>query len=368
MPSARDTYQSLVLSIVAELEKGVMPWRRPWVVQRPSNLFTRKPYTGINVLALMHAAEQRGFRSASWLTECQARRRGGHVLAAETGRPASIVMLYTRPQAVTSRGGERKVVRVLTGRSFPVYNLEQTRGLGRLEEVAITLDLFHQGAERLAGGWNGAPAVIADPSRAFYSATRDLIAMPDRSQFDSGGAYFATLFHEMIHATGHPSRLARETFLDGKDKFGTEEYAFEELIAELGAAFLCSEAGIGNVGLQNNASYIESWLTVLRRDRNKLSLAAFLAERASDLVLGRVSGGVRNAAGDEQGQAPAAAPAELAAAPAADFAREAWAPAAPLRSKVVPIRGTAAKKAYAGALARGAAGADCWQRSASRSR
>jgi len=299
MPSARDTYRTLVHSIVAELERGVMPWRRPWVVERPSNLFTRKPYTGINVLALMHAAQQRGYRSASWLTECQARRRGGHVLATEVLRPASIVMLYMRSQTVTARHGQHKVARILTGRSFPVYNLEQTRGLGRLEEPAATMDLFHQGAERVAGGWKGAPAVIADSARAFYSATRDVIAMPGRGQFGNGGAYFATLFHEMIHATGHPSRLGRETFLDGKGDFGTEAYAFEELIAELGAAFLCSEAGIGNVGLQDNAAYIESWLTVLRRDRNKLSLAAFLAERASDLVLDRVSGGQRVAGNAE---------------------------------------------------------------------
>lgn len=320
MPSGREAYSAIVSAVLGQLEQGVMPWRRPWVVQRPTNLFTRKPYTGINVLALMRAAEVRGFRSSSWITANQARRRGGRILDAEVDRPAYVAMMYMTTFVATTRHGERIPVRRLTGRCCPVYNLEQTRGLGRLEPAAPNLLLWNHACEDIVRSWGDAPRVVPDRAAAFYRPSDDVVAMPDASQFSTSAAYYATLFHELVHATGHRSRLARWTGSDAGMRFGEEGYAFEELVAELGSAFLCSEAGIGNVGCQDNAAYIDSWLRVLRKDRGKLFLAAFQAERACDLVLGRVTGGRRAAPGapeDPSGpprEAPAAEPAWRATA------------------------------------------------------
>jgi len=295
MPTAPETYSALVLDILDELERGEMPWRRPWAVEKPSNLFTRRNYSGINALALMLAAQRRGYRSSVWTTAIQARERGGYVLPDELDRPVHIAMMYMRSFVTTSKSGQRVTVRKLAGRSYPVYNLEQTRGLGRLVRPGRNLELWNLQCDRLVREWKDAPRVVAHPDRAFYRCREDVIAIPDRDCFESDSHYYATLFHELIHATGHPARLNRESFRPPGADFGSEVYAFEELVAELGAAFLCSETGIGNATMQDNAAYIGAWLKTLRRDKRKLFLASFLAERACDLVMGRVSGGRRDA-------------------------------------------------------------------------
>ena len=293
MPSARETYAALVTDIIQQLEAGVMPWRRPWAVQRPTNLYTRKAYTGINVLALMNSATRRGYRSPSWITENQALDRGGRILPSEIDDPTFIAMMYTTKFTVLSKAGAPVVLRRLSGRSFPVYNLEQTRGLGRLEPAARNLDLWNQGCERIVEAWTGAPPIVYNQTGACYWPVEDKIGMPDLEQFHSSAAYYATLFHEMIHATGHPSRLnrggVRPPYPDPHDSL----YATEELIAELGSAFLCSDAGIGNASLQDNASYISSWLGALSENRTHFFFAAWQAERACEHVLGRVAPGKR---------------------------------------------------------------------------
>ena len=293
MPSARETYAALVTDIIQQLEAGVMPWRRPWAVQRPVNLYTRKAYTGINVLALMNSAARNGYRSPSWITENQALDRGGRILPSELDAPTFIAMMYTTKFTVLSKTGAPVVLRRLTGRSFPVYNLEQTRGLGRLEPAARNLDLWNQGCERIVEAWADAPPITYNQTGACYWPAEDKIGMPDFEQFHSSAAYYATLFHEMIHATGHAKRLnrsgVRAPYPDRTDSL----YATEELVAELGSAFLCSDAGIGNASLQDNASYISSWLGALSENRNIFFFAAWLAERACDHVLARVTGGKR---------------------------------------------------------------------------
>ena len=322
MPSAPETYAALVTAILAQLERGEMPWRRPWAFDRPGNLFTRRSYTGINVLALMLAAQERGYRSSLWTTATQAMERGGRVLAGELERPVHIAMMYMKSFTTTSGRGQRVVVRKLAGRSYPVYNLEQTRGLGRLVRPGRNLELWNLECDRIVRAWPGAPRLVPDPERAFYRPADDVVAIPDRDCFESDSRYYATLFHELIHATGHPTRLNRESFRSPAIDFGSEAYAFEELVAELGAAFLCSETGIGNATMQDNAAYIGGWLKVLRRDRKKLFLAAFLAERACDLVLGRVSGGKREVEAPDPGAQGAANMERAVAQPAMQAARQ----------------------------------------------
>ena len=156
MPTGPETYAALVTAILAQLERGEMPWRRPWAVERPSNIFTRRNYSGLNVLALMLAAQERGYRSSLWTTEIQARERGGHVLAGELAHPVHIAMMYMKSFTATSKSGQRIDVRKLAGRSYPVYNIEQTRGLGRLVRPGRNLELWNLECERLVSAWQDA--------------------------------------------------------------------------------------------------------------------------------------------------------------------------------------------------------------------
>jgi antirestriction protein ArdC len=283
MPSGKVVYRDLVDTVLADLERGVMPWRKPWVVRRPTNLFTRLPYGGLNQLLLAEKAAGRGFTSHFWLTARQALQRGGVLRAGEESKPVMACSMYW--YQYMSRGVPRWG---FGGKSFALYNVDQTFGLGRLLPNDAQLSLWTPGpAEAIARKWEDAPQVRSHPSGAFYSPTADRIAMPPRETFVVENEYYATLFHEMVHATGHRSRLGRLGLPERDSSFGSPDYAFEELVAELGAKFLCAEAGIANECAQNNSSYIGNWLQTLRNDRRQLHVAASHAERACDLILGR---------------------------------------------------------------------------------
>ncbi len=287
MANGTPAYSALVDEVINMLECGEMPWRKPWVVERPRNLFTRKAYHGSNVLALTLVASKRGYVSNWWLTERQAIKRSGCVRAEELDHPASISMMYWHPYMTLSKLGKPVRVSVLRGRDYRVYNIEQTRGLGRLLPEQMSLELWPSKARHIVDTWREAPTLTTDPQRAFYSPARDVIALPPAESFTSTSEYYSTLFHEMVHSTGHCSRLGRYKSVDTDNRFGSESYAFEELVAELGAVFLCAEAGLANQTLQNNAAYIGSWLHVLRRNKSKLFIASVQAEHACNFVLGR---------------------------------------------------------------------------------
>ena len=296
-----NVYEIITERILGKLEEGTVPWRKPWQggeAGMPRNLQTGHPYRGINVFLLAAA----GYASSYWLTFRQARQRGGSVRAGEHGTPVVFWKWHhAQEQDAEDRRRQRRIPFL---RYYTVFNLEQCDGVS----VPVTsMPPQHelspiQRCEEVVAGMPDAPAIQRGRTKAAYLPTRDTILMPARSAFESAEAYYATLFHELAHATGHARRLARPAVMDSV-AFGSHAYSKEELVAEMGAAFLCGHTGIEATTLENAAAYIDSWLRVLRGDSRMIVQAATLAQKAADFILGRTSESANDMAEDEHGDA-----------------------------------------------------------------
>ena len=256
--------------------EGCLPWAKPWRVNAPSNVVTGKPYRGINRLLLSVA----GFTDPRFLTFKQALMLGGSVRKGEHGLP----VVYWQFSDVEDETDSRKSKALC--RAYTIFNVEQCEGLNLpvIETPIHSADAI-QAAQILVDGYKDHPAIVHGGEVACYIPSRDRVMMPVREAFESGEAYFGVLAHECIHSTGHESRLQRPGVTD-PISFGSENYALEELIAELGAAFLCAESGIEN-RIEQSAAYIAGWLEALRNDKSLVIKAAGGAQRASDWVRGR---------------------------------------------------------------------------------
>lgn len=279
-----EVVQGIVDQIVADMEKGVCPWEKPFTGGMPVNATTKKSYRGVNVWILWAEMLRRGFTVGSWVTYHQAMQAGGWIRRGEVGVP---IVFYT-PYEVVERDGDghahqdvhgrevTKTVRVM--RLYTVFNLEQTGGLDHLKSVGMGGFKPVQEAERVVAA-TGAVILHRDLGRAFYDARQDQIVLPPRERFTSVSGFYGTVFHELAHWTGAPSRLAR----DMKGRQGDEEYAFEELVAEMGAAFTCAYVGIPYS--TQHANYIGSWIKVLKDDKKALFRASAKGQSASDYIL-----------------------------------------------------------------------------------
>lgn len=275
-----DLQQHVTDQIVAILESGTSPWVKPWGSDgssgMPHNHSTKKAYQGVNVLILWAAAAERGFTSSAWLTYKQAQAAGGQVRKGEKGT----TITFYKPIQI-EKEGEQKTIPML--KTFTVFNVDQIDGI----EVAtpeeqpkeFTADQKTEAAVRLFECYRERTGIqfSTGGDRAFYSPSHDTIQMPERSDFTKESGYAATLLHEAVHSTGHRDRLDR---LKDTSKKG---YAFEELVAEIGAAFLCCDLGITNE-LEQHASYIDSWLKALKDDRTLIFKAAAKASKAYELI------------------------------------------------------------------------------------
>ena len=306
-------YEVITGQIVEQLERGVVPWARPWKVDglAPSNLVSRRPYRGINVFLL-------GFRAAStpwWLTFRQAKALGGSVRAGERSTPVIFWRWVDRDERGiegTSSGSERRRERLPVLRYYSVFNLDQTEGIDVAKVPAVDPSAIDDvpTAEEIVARFPDPPAIehLAQP-RAVDRPSPDSVTMPPRSAFERTEGYYSTLFHELTHATGHAKRLARPGFdKNHASPFGSEPYAREELVAELGAAFLCGEAGL-EPDISNSAAYIDHWRQQLSRDSRLVITAAQQAQRAADFILGRVA----RSAEDSESHSVEASPEEEAA-------------------------------------------------------
>jgi antirestriction protein ArdC len=268
---SKDIAQAVTDKIVASLESGVAPWVRPWKAENcglPYNLSSLKTYRGINVALL----SLNPFTSNAWLTYKQAQELGANVRKGEKG---SMIVFY-KPWEIKDKNdpdSEGRMVPVL--RSFVVFNREQIDGLPALPARTEHVRPSHEEANTVL-----AQATIRHGgARAFYTSQGDYIQLPDAGAFNSQPGYYATALHELTHWTGHASRLAREY---GK-RFGDSAYAREELVAEMGAAFLCAHLGID--GRLQHESYIASWIKVLKEDKRAIITAASAAQKAADYCL-----------------------------------------------------------------------------------
>jgi antirestriction protein ArdC len=279
---SRDLFQEITDLITAQLDNGVMPWVKPWregaaavgSATMPHNVKGR-PYRGANAFWLDLIGTSKGYAQPVWLTFNQAREMGGSVRKGEKGTAVFFWKFDKKPDPANP-GKLKDSVMV---RQYIVFNLDQCEGLTVAEPKARTLQERVEAAEALA---EATGAVISyGGARAFYSPHFDSVQMPDRGSFKSADGLYGTLFHELGHWTGHDSRLKR----DFKGRFGSEAYAFEELVAELTAAFICGSQGFTALARPDHASYIDSWLKVLKGDKRAFITAASQAQKAADFIL-----------------------------------------------------------------------------------
>lgn len=284
MSPKKDAYEVVTARIIEALEKGIVPWHKPWknvhADGAPRSLASGKRYRGINVWTLSVTALLEGYSSPYWLTFKQAKERGGTVRKGEHGTQ---IVLWKPIRKTVEENGKREDRKFLLMRYFTVFNADQCDGLSIPEPEVLPEHDPIETAESIARGYVEVE-VKHGGDRACYSPGLDYVAMPQMRQFVSAEAYYGTLFHELAHSTGHESRLARPSLIS-PSPFGSPDYSKEELVAEMASAFLAAEAGI-EPNFQQHAGYIESWLRALKNDRKLLVQAAAAAQKASDYVLG----------------------------------------------------------------------------------
>lgn len=280
--------------IIAELEEGLLPWVQPWgtaaakaPLAMPRNAATSRQYSGINVLILWGAVIQNGFPSQHWLTFRQALSLGGNVRKGEHGTTVVYADRFVpedEKRRARETGEEAAAIPFL--KRFTVFNAAQCEGLP--DDVAVESPppppgLIEPRVEALIAA-TGIDFRIGG-NRAYYVPAQDYVQVPPPQAYFEPINWHRTALHELGHASGHHSRLNRD--LTGS--FGTKKYAFEELVAEMNAAFCCASLGI--VPTVRHADYIGSWLEVLREDNRAIVRAASQASKAADWLLTHLSDG-----------------------------------------------------------------------------
>jgi len=285
-----DIYQRVTDQIVAELENGVRPWLKPWNAEHAAGRITRPlrangvAYRGINILMLWASAVEKGFAAPLWLTYKQAQELGGQVRKGEKGSPVVYANTITRTEqdADTGEDVERNIPFM---KVYTVFNAEQVDGLPAhfyaLQEPALDPVARIEKAETFFAATRA--DIRHGGNQAYYAIGEDRVQMPPFEAFRDAESYYATLAHELTHWTRHPTRLDRSF---GRKKWGDEGYAKEELVAELGAAFLSADLGLTPEPRADHASYIASWLKVLKDDKRAIFTAAAHAQRAADYLIG----------------------------------------------------------------------------------
>jgi antirestriction protein ArdC len=292
----KDIYSKITDQIVAELEKGVRPWLKPWNVEHAERRITRPlrangiPYRGINVVMLWSAAMAKGYAAPQWMTYQQALELNANVRKGETGTQVVYASKITRTET-DDGSGEETERNIPFMKGYTVFNVEQIEGLPaqfypkpepRSEELLRI--------ERAEAFFAATKAVIRHSgTQALYSISSDHVQMPPFELFRDAESYYATLAHETTHWTRHEKRLNREF---GRKRFGDEGYAMEELVAELGSAFLCADLELTPELRDDHASYLASWLKVLKNDPRAIFTAASHAQRAADFLNGLQPGNV----------------------------------------------------------------------------
>jgi antirestriction protein ArdC len=291
--TSTDPYARITGRILADLEKGVRPWTKPWSaehlggrVSRPLRA-TGEAYNGINVLLLWMEATASGFVSPTWMTYRQAQQLGGQVRKGEKGAPVVYFGQLTRDseEAEGDHGAEGAARDVRFLKSYTVFNVAQIDGLPATFDPSEPDAPALPACGRIARAETFFAATGAEVrhggAQAYFALTEDHIQMPPFEAFRDAESYYATLGHETTHWTRTPSRLDRDF---GRKRWGDEGYSREELVAEMNAAFCCASLGI--VPTVRHADYISSWLEVLREDNRAVVRAASQASKAADWILG----------------------------------------------------------------------------------
>ena len=276
---AYSVYGQITDRIIALLAQGTVPWQKPWKIKTglPRNFTSKKPYRGINVFLLIAM----GYESPFWLTFRQASALGGRIRKGEKACP---VIFWKQLKIADEKSEEPKKIPLL--RYYHVFNLAQCEGLDPATVTEDTSAACASKPDAILANMPQPPAIQHGMVRACYYPGIDRVDMPARERFDREGGYFSTLFHELIHSTGHEKRLKRTTLKESTG-YGSNPYCKEELIAEMGAAFLCGQAELAERTVDRSAAYIKHWLEQLQNDQTLIVQAAAQAQKAADYILGR---------------------------------------------------------------------------------
>lgn len=275
----KDMEQEITNDIIALIEGGLVDgkWERPWALVGflPYNALTGKEYRGINMLMGIIAGGGAFATYKQW-QELDAQVTGGSK-GVHMFRPLSIQRKDNNGNPITASDGT--VDTFMLFKAFSVFSQRQQEGWKPAESSAQTFENV-EGAEQAIAA-TGAAIMEGNSDRAFYSPLEDRIQLPAREQFATAAGFYGTALHELVHWTGHSSRLAR----DFSGRFGDDAYAFEELVAELGATFLAAHFGIEQVQDHNHAKYVKGWLRILKGDKKAIRDAASQAQKAVDYIL-----------------------------------------------------------------------------------
>ena len=277
-----DVYQIVTDQIISLLEKGIVPWQKPWTeVGLPANLLSKRQYRGINLWLLLSL----NYEQNLFLTWDQIKGMGASVKKDEKGH---IVVFWKPVQKRAEENTEQEKTALPILRYYKVFNIAQCRDIPSqlLPLASKENDHFKplEECEKIIKGMPNPPVIVHKEQMAYYRIDTDTINMPKKKSFKDPESYYSTLYHELVHSTGSDKRLGRRTLTD-MVQFGAESYAMEELIAEMGSAFLCHHSGIKPFVIANTAAYLDNWLKVLRGDKRFIISASGQAQRAVDMVL-----------------------------------------------------------------------------------
>ena len=272
-----DIFASVTDRIITQMEQGIIPWQKPWISAGTAvSHATGKPYSLLNQMLLQRPGE--------YITFKQCQEAGGHV---KKGEKSSMVVFWKWIEQEDQDTGEVKQIPFL--RYYNVFHIDQCESISakytaeivfpdRASTIEIAQDIVYDYLGR-----ESVTLLHQEGDRAFYRPSTDEIILPIRKQFVSTAEYYSTVFHELVHSTGHPSRLNR---LNSAAYFSNEDYSKEELIAEIGAATLVNHCGLESpTSISNNAAYIQNWLSVLKDDKRFIVSVAGKAEKAVNLIL-----------------------------------------------------------------------------------
>mgnify|MGYP001275452158 CR=1 FL=1 len=283
----QDIYTRVTTRIIAELEQGVRPWMKPWSVEHAAGRITRPlrhngiPYRGVNVLLLWGEAMAKGYAAPLWMTYKQSQELGAQVRKGEHGSLVVFADRFTKTE--TNDQGEAVEHAISFMKGYTVFNVDQIDGLPAhfyaqpVNPLPLCERIEH--ADRFITATSA--TIHHGGNQAYYAPSRDMIQLPTFEAFKDKESYYSTALHELTHWTRHEKRLARDF---GRQRFGDEGYAREELVAELGSAFLCADLGITPDIREDHAAYLGHWLKIIKDDKRAIFSAAAHAQRAADFL------------------------------------------------------------------------------------
>ena len=254
-----EIYNRITEKIIAKIEEGVLPWRKSWKTGLPMNFITKRPYNGINFLSLL----TNDYPSPYYITFLQCKNCKALV---NSGSSGDLVVYWSINNVSIS---EEEIKQIPFIRYSYVFNLSQT---SLFADASNELKIVS--CEELLNQLSLKPTIKHNISRCYYSEDEDYISIPMINDFDSKEEYYSALFHELVHWTAHPSRLNRQK----------DDYAFEELIAEIGSSYICGLCGLNASTLENQVSYIDNWLKTLKSDSSYLIQASQKAQKALEFL------------------------------------------------------------------------------------